>query len=127
METIVRTKQDYLNLLKETVEYYKTNPRGYNANANQCVYYDKITGVMCAVGRCLINPEKLGNFNGGIIPLNNEFGLESSLKEEYRGFSMYFWGELQGLHDSDFSIKSKKSCLKWIENKFPNQTLKKKH
>lgn len=98
-----RTKQDYLNLLDETVEYYKTNERGVDDSI--CAYYTS-EGNMCAIGRCLKNPKEIENkvgygtgLDGDVIILFNEFNPNEILKEEYKGFDVYFWEELQSFHD----------------------------
>lgn len=88
-----------LEILNETVEYYKTNQRGLNFNVYGhsigCLYYNEQTGGMCAVGRCLTNPESLDS-NCFIRYIND---LDQYLKEEYRGHSVHFWALIQALHD----------------------------
>lgn len=102
---IKRTKQDYLNLLKETVNYYtvEKNERSVNEEGG-CFYYKD--GKMCAVGRCLINPKdkdkKLSEVGWGdstVEELMREFN-QSIFKKQYRRFDTNFWGLLQELHDS---------------------------
>jgi hypothetical protein len=49
------TKTEIIN---ETASYYLTNNRGIHAKGG-CSYYTD--GNMCAVGRCIDEPEKLAN------------------------------------------------------------------
>lgn len=87
-----------LEILDETVEYYKKNPR------SRQVYLD-VDGSMCAVGRCVINPEDFQNRSNraglyGIVSLRtNGLFSDKDLKEEYRGHDVEFWSAIQNLHD----------------------------
>jgi hypothetical protein len=86
----------YKNVLDETVEYYKTHPRALDHDRN-CQYFTE--GKMCAVGRCLHNPEIFGDMNITAHDLFVEQGM-SILRPEYRGLSnTEFWTHLQELHD----------------------------
>jgi len=87
-------------IVKETIEYYKTHKRAVNAYG-YCYYITK-EGDMCAAGRCQIMPDE--SMLGSVIHIPN---FERTLKEQYRGHSVRFWRELQGLHD-----RSKH----WVEN-----------
>ena len=91
-----------LEILDETVEYYKNNPR------SQQVYLDT-DGSMCAVGRCVINPEDFQNRSNraglyGIVSLQrNGLFSDKDLKEQYRGnHSIDFWSDLQQFHDCSY-------------------------
>ncbi len=55
---------------------------------------------MCAIGRYLISPGKIGVVvTSNIVPVEYIFKLDSLLKEEYRGHAVSFWKELQIFHD----------------------------
>lgn len=125
-----RTEQDYLNLLKETVEYYLTD--GVNRaldSEGDCKYYTK--GDMCAVGRCLVNPKDKDNILGGtsdVDSLLNRFS-DNIFKKQYRGYSLNFWSKLQRLHDGEgYWVDGKlshsgeakeKDINQWIINNIP--------
>jgi len=104
--TQTKTKIEIIN---ETVEYYRTRNRAMTAWG--CLYYVTAenlsefpaphvkVGDMCAVGRCLENPE-----DAGVCPVSQQWNTESldrALKPEYRGHSIHFWQNLQRLHDTD--------------------------
>jgi hypothetical protein len=101
-----RTKQDYLNLLNETVSYYTTEKNELSSLDGVCNYLSP-NGTMCAVGRCLINPKgkdsQLKKFKGGtgVVFLFNLYEPNKILKKQYRGFSLQFWIDLQLLHDNN--------------------------
>jgi hypothetical protein len=101
-----RTKQDYLNLLNETVSYYTTEKNELSSVDGVCNYLSP-NGTMCAVGRCLINPKgkdsQLKKFKGGtgVLFLFDLYKPNKILKEQYRGFSLEFWIDLQLLHDNN--------------------------
>ena len=128
----MKTKQDYLNLLNETVSYYTTEKNERSIKDGGCFYYKD--GNMCAVGRCLIKPQnkdRLLDENGQDSGINDLLAMFSQrvFKKEYRGFKTEFWEQLQELHDSynieywkDFKLtdlgKLKVEVIKdWI-NKF---------
>lgn len=97
-------------IILETAEYYKTHNRGFTIlNSGEKLYaYLGNQGDMCAVGRCLINPEKIQtlNFNiddnltGDIKEVASMVNIEDELKPEYRGHSIDFWHSLQKFHDN---------------------------
>lgn len=99
----MRRKQDYIDLLEETVSYYKNNKRAINSN-NQCGYY--IAGNMCAVGRCLKNPDKIEYNTISVKGLCEKYPFEDLLKEKYRGFNIVFWNKIQNLHDTSNNWKN---------------------
>jgi len=103
IEIMERTKQDYLDLLQETVDFYNLNNRGFNEEKETCEYITH-DGKMCAVGRCMIDP-KVGyaenlTVNNLVFKDNNITSVDDLLKPEYRGYPVSFWVELQGLHDT---------------------------
>lgn len=102
-----------VNIIKETVEYYKTNSRGIKnlGNGFQCVYYNEVNGAKCAVGRCFT--KKGIKIFGDVI--SDYYGLFPNIQEhpenyfysKYKGKSEHFWSELQILHDSaDYWVKN---------------------
>jgi len=85
-------------IIDETVEYYKNNPRGIQGE--NCEYLTD-DGKMCAVGRCL-TPKSVQiaqtKFNGKTFD-----NLDKSIikfKSKYQGHSDTFWYNLQFLHDA---------------------------
>lgn len=99
-ENIVRTKEEYLALLNETVQYYSEDTSRRALSKLTCLYKTN-DGKMCAVGRCL---------KEGVIDYNHHNSLsvsglleyykeEEIFKQEYVGFDERFWLKLQGLHD----------------------------
>ena len=54
---------------------------------------------MCAVGRCLKNPENFDNILEAVAETWNS--ISKSFKEEYKGHNLHFWEDLQSLHDRD--------------------------
>lgn len=100
----MKTKLDIIN---ETVEYYSTvSNRSVVLNGNteviECCYLSE-NNKKCAVGRCANDT--------GIAVLHQNEGktvnsitdtLDSLLKEEYRGHDIYFWKDLQRLHDANY-------------------------
>lgn len=88
----------YKEVIDETVEYYKTNPFGYDEVTCKCVYYHPENGAMCAVGRCLLNPQNVANYSADrLFAYGENFNL---LKEEYRHLNdLNFWSKLQEYHD----------------------------
>ena len=84
-------------IIDETVEYYKNNPR-----AKQRTWCEYLTddGKMCAVGRCL-TPKSLEivhkEYEGKSISDIPSF----KLKSRYEGHSVTFWFCLQSFHDCD--------------------------
>lgn len=82
------TKQE---LLEETLEAYK-DPSQRSFDSGGCQYLDD-KGRMCAVGRCMIDPNIKTRSVGKIDD------LDSKLKDRYRGLPLDFWNHLQVLHD----------------------------
>lgn len=98
-------------IVVETLNFYNKNNRGYNAEKNECTYYDESTGNKCAVGRCILDSklenildfEKNNDLNSSVKKLDEVFkGLDSLLKPEYRGHDVHFWSYLQCIHDNSY-------------------------
>jgi hypothetical protein len=121
-----RTRQEYHNLLEETVNYYKEDisRRAYIASEATCVY-KALDGRMCAVGRC-IEPD---NFDYSFLNTSGLDEVECAYKdlddifqEQYKGFSFQFWSFLQSLHDREKNWTDKstleaevKKIAEWID------------
>lgn len=88
----------YLDVVNETAEYYKTNPFGYDSETLRCVYFGRHEE-MCAVGRCLNEPELLfGSTKDSETVISGKLG--GGLKPEYAHLNnIDFWGLLQFWHD----------------------------
>ena len=105
-ETEVQTLTEH-EIIKETIEYYTTHPRGIETNEenelSHCVYLSD-DGAMCAVGRCLLPEirEKAKGCTGGILTIIQDFGpLDPLLQPQYRGHDNDFWRALQAFHDKE--------------------------
>lgn len=96
------TKQE---IIRETVEFYKNNPR--SIRGLRCVYvgYNR---EMCAFARVCKNPtEEWDGINDGsiysdIIDISRNFGdgnVDNLVKDEYKGHDMDFWTDIQLLYD----------------------------
>lgn len=104
----------FVEIIDETVEYYKNNPRGVD-ELSACLY--NVKGKQCAVGRCIDWSDKeflheFGKLEAGIEDLVEEFIPHVKLKyadlfttsEKH----IKFWKELQNFHDrSGFWKKTK--------------------
>jgi hypothetical protein len=96
-----------VDIIKETVEYYKTNQRGIKLRPTgnvSCLYLTD-TGDMCAVGRCLNKTylkskgEKLNSL-GNFYDLVREIeSIDTKFKKKYQGKPQAFWEDLQNFHD----------------------------
>lgn len=88
-------------ILEETKDYYTNHSRAIADGF--CIFHgkndDDIT-VMCAVGRCLQDPEAFEDrWSGrGVEPAMQ---LNEQLKPEYRGHGDTFWARLQCFHDTE--------------------------
>lgn len=97
-----------LEIIKETVEHYSSNPLEKRALLNGlCVYTDK-EGAHCAIGRCLLPEYQTTDFIGNERTLAQNLSkvagkedLDSLLQEKYRGHDENFWFDLQHLHDTE--------------------------
>ena len=115
-ETNKITKEDLIRLVDETVEYYKTNPRGllfYTKKVdgrNQtvkkgCTYADGDR--CCAVGRLFSDDEKktFGDYPSGVAYMVLHF--EGIVPDVVLDYPTMFLTLLQRLHDTD---------LNWVDN-----------
>lgn len=101
-------KERMTDILNDTVEYYKSNPRGIVDD--NCHYFKKAPDgkiCMCAVGRYMIDPEKVTSIHW-VIPVreldelySKNGGFDYLLKQEYRGIPLMFWDDLQEFHDEN--------------------------
>jgi len=107
-----KTKKE---IILETAEFYGSDP-SRRAVVNQdgratCRYLTE-DGRKCAVGRCLIEGEKmlydstqddstqvLVSAESADIAVNRITNLRDVLMPEYRGHDIYFWKRLQEFHD----------------------------
>lgn len=95
-----------LEIVEETAAAY-SNPSNRalrEETVDAPVYaYKTEDGRMCAVGRCMLEPEK---FIGSVMNFHLKEGKwsinfdDSFLKEEYRGHNLVFWRDLQAFHDA---------------------------
>lgn len=103
-----------IEIIDETVEYYKTHPRAQKGKTVMGCEYKTADGRMCAVGRCFTEKalEEFENYDGAADDLfNSHIGFYdvTVFKPEYRinnsdisGFeydAIRFWEDLQFLHD----------------------------
>ena len=100
-------------IIDETVEYYRHNPRSvekvYLPDENfttKCLYKSP-NGAMCALGRCFTNEglqlvlDKGYNAGHGASMIERYIGLDNQLQPKYKGQTNLFWRNLQDLHDND--------------------------
>ncbi len=98
-------------IILDTVEFYKHNPRAYDEIEGSCVYFREEDNSRCAVGRFSINKDLdrySGTFKDFYLEQYEEYednitGGEDEhdqfLEEKVRGQSLDFWNDLQLLHD----------------------------
>ena len=113
-------------LILETIEYYRTNPRGIDTNNDRkrACYYKSPTGNMCAIGRKIdwnkvnISIERLNAF-GSIDGMGEEDweSLHSFLQDDVLMIPFDLWIELQQYHDYTLAGNYLESDLKNIEEK----------
>jgi hypothetical protein len=96
-----RSGKDYLKLIDETIEYYRSGEnRGLDEEGYTCVYHDTSTNNKCAVGRCL-DLEKTPKsiiFDNTLV---SSCYKKLVFKEEYQGYNINFWKDLQSFHDNN--------------------------
>jgi len=89
-------------IIKETAGFYNSESRGTAYGETSC-FYVASNGNKCAVGRCLINPERWAESGDAesLFKDMNRKGLDpqEQFSEQYRGHDEAFWLDLQGLHD----------------------------
>ena len=96
-------QQQMQDILKDTVDYYREDPRGRRAvDKNGDCQYTTEDGRHCAIGRYM-RPEFLDfewkeNHGIGINGLSSY--VDYYLKHEVRGLDMDFWRDLQDIHDT---------------------------
>lgn len=83
-----------IEIIDETLEFYKTNPRATDSKDN-CMYLDPKTGNKCAYGRCMIDARFLVNSGRTAQAVHRD----TLLLERYRGHDECFWGDIQDIHD----------------------------
>jgi hypothetical protein len=105
-----KTKKE---IILETAAFYGEDPSRRAVITQdgraKCRYLTE-DGRKCAVGKCLIEGEKILSVGivGAIsaelvdIAVSEIENLEDVLMPEYRGHDTYFWSGLQEFHDSDF-------------------------
>lgn len=94
-------------IIDEMVEFYGADPEHRRAmdEHSTCRYlmHSPDGPRKCAVGRCMIAPEKIPAHSTGISVrrLQEATGesLDDLLLPEYRGHSLDFWERLQSIHD----------------------------
>lgn len=106
---MLRTKQEYINLLEETVSYYAedVSRRSVNKDSEMCSYIN-INGNKCAVGRCLQNYTSRFEYWSVDKRIGENFLISDlDFKERYQNFDRNFWVDLQLLHDK---------AINWLSN-----------
>ena len=91
-----------LEIINETVEYYKTHNRGLRdfGNANAACVYLTPEGDKCAVGRCLKSPQEF--WVGDVYEIFSDSDtINEYLLPEYTGHHIAFWKDLQSFHDNN--------------------------
>jgi len=110
-----RTKQDYLDMLENTVNYYSedTSRRATNPDSGIGCVYSKEDGKNCAVGRW-INYDNfdLQSYNEAcsitdLLQIDDGedfiYTDEELFVPKAQGFHYQFWADLQDFHDGDKS------------------------
>lgn len=142
----MKTELEEKALIAETVRYYADpsklgRPLDKKADGPSCQYITA-EGNMCAVGRCLIDPQyvidNIASTTLGTLVIHGLTG--EHFKEEYRGFTFSLWKTLQVYHDyreeketlteekilSDIDQVYKNYLLTsedWVKKYLPNLTL----
>jgi len=90
-----KSKKD---IILETSKAYNSQNLSISEEGN-CAYQSGVN--KCAVGRCLLAKSKLFNPMRNFDPISiyDEDSIDKEFKVEYRGHSLDFWVQLQGLHD----------------------------
>lgn len=111
-------------IINQTVKFYSEDPSRRALNENGGCVYRNDEGNKCAVGRCF--NEKKANFLSDLDAksYDKEYCLDNHLKKKYKGHSIEFWDDLQGLHDSSYCWNSQglteqgKAEVKRLKNKW---------
>ncbi len=100
LDIITETQEAYPHTFNRAVDDWKANSAScYYINVKDAaVHSNECNGAMCAVGRCLIEPRDAQGFVSN-LDAGTEGGIDTLLREEYRGHSWVFWQELQRFHD----------------------------
>lgn len=100
-----------IEILDFIVDYYKTHPRALKPSGTGCTYFNEENGARCAHSICIedsVLEAMVSRAGGSNI---ESFSLGSSAytiikifgdgihKPEFRGHSVNFWADVQGLHD----------------------------
>lgn len=89
-------------IIQEAAHYYMDDVNRRAVSPTACMYFYQ--GKMCAVGRCLADPEdfqnKVGTCSVDNLYYDKDIVLDEHLKEEYKGHDNEFWKELQHFHDN---------------------------
>lgn len=92
-----------LEIIEETVKYYKTHRRGYNKEGGYCEYRNN-KGSKCAIGRVLteegLNHALMNNWGSIDGVCVSDAYLDTILKPGYEGHEIDFWSDLQDFHDA---------------------------
>lgn len=114
-------------LVDETAEFYRKNPRAAAPDENMHFYWDEDTGRKCAIGRLLTEEELIAfheNEGEGINDIVNA-RLDDELPKSFEGLTVGFLEELQLFHDNpdhwvnDDAIQFKvKKMHEWIDNNY---------
>lgn len=94
-----------LEIINETVEYYGKDPLQLRATTpDDCVYMDD-QGNRCAIGRCIAEEYiyMAREVEGPVSDLLRtlRLPLDTILQEKYRGHDLFFWEDVQSLHDHE--------------------------
>lgn len=112
MHSEARPKQKifYQRLLNSTLTFYGKDVTRRAVERSTCSYFTD-DGRKCAVGRCLLYPERFKDFQGSISGLVKsqirpfldpfQVRLDRLMKPNYKGFDIHFWDLLQQLHDTN--------------------------
>lgn len=116
MELIVRKTTH--QIIDETVEYYKNNPRSKDGDGN-CVYNGP-NGEKCAFSRLAKPDFDFKYFEGeNCAAILNKAFQEDILLPEYCGHPNGFYADLQALHDRDYYWSNNnltKEGIEFVEN-----------
>jgi hypothetical protein len=100
-------KKTIKELVLETIEYYENYPeRRAKGSTGTCLYYHNSSGNMCAVGRCMKDPNQ--DYDNSIFALKkgkdeiSKENLWKEMREEYSEIPFEVWESLQCFHDSDY-------------------------
>lgn len=99
MEKIVRTKEDYLTLLQETIDYYTVEGNARSLNEMRRCQYLNENGDRCALGRLMRKDAYHKTMEGKDAYFMIAEYEETVLKKIYRGYKTEFYQKLQDLHD----------------------------